>query len=192
MKKTQNRFGRGLKYVACIAFSIAAKLPAEEPEKLPAKLPAEEPTKTIIKKFHITGDVGRNEDGSFTIYLRNVSPDESDYLIALGDVTCLSFYEDKNKEIMVASIQSVHGEPYLAKVKPSPPSVEVIFHTQFLPLKFKLPEEDKNAKFDSIDLTIKLCKTPISTKNVVLEALTVRLPVTENHKREDEQKKEQK
>lgn len=176
MKEIRNKLGYVLKFGACIAFGIAFGNAA--------KLYAKEPAKTDLKRFHVTGNVGRNEDGSLTIYLRNVSPDESDYLIALGDVSYRSLHEENKSKIIAAEVQSVSGEPYLAKVRPSAPLSKLVIHIQVLPLKFSLPKEHQKLHIDYIDLNIKLCKTPISTKTVVLEELTVRLPVSENQKKQ--------
>lgn len=129
-------------------------------------------------KFYIVGNATRNiENNTLDIYLRNVSPDGSDYLIALGDVTYQSSHEEGNFQILKTSVQSINGAPYMAKLNPSDLKSKIVTHNQVLPLKFAIPNESQSARIDYIDMDILLCGAPISTKHVALDKLTVRILV---------------
>ena len=127
--------------------------------------------------FHLTGTAFRNKD-IISFLIRNVSPDNCDYLIARGLVTVVGLEEKDSKNILKITITPPLAGWTLARVASSDPKMDLLTAHQMMRMEFEIPEEYRNAEINSIEIQVGLCKTPILEKQLKLASSQVQLPLT--------------
>lgn len=127
-------------------------------------------------EISLAGSATRNNN-IISVNIRNYSTDKADILIPLGEVAFLNLDKNDSANIIKSKVISVLGDPYVAKVSVSDSNMKFLTCDQFLPLKLLIPKELINVKIDFIEITIRFCKVPITTKTIQFENHTLRLPI---------------
>jgi len=128
------------------------------------------------KKFYLDGHAYKNKDGSITVTLLNNSPDKNDYLISQGELVFASCGKEGAIRVITGQIISVIGDPQFVKVSPTAPKTRLLSVFQCYSLKFSIPKESQESQIDFVEITVSLCKLPITTKSIILDRHTVRVP----------------
>ncbi len=137
----------------------------------------DEPTPKAEDAFFLSGDAYKEKDGTLTVNIVNNSTDGSVYLISQGGIHVVSYDEDKSGNVISGVVMSVIGDPSLDVVYPTKPNTNLLTVIEFISKRIEIPQEYRDRQIDFVKVTVKLCKTPITTKNIELHSCSVLLPV---------------
>ena len=129
------------------------------------------------KEFFLSGSAYQDKDGTITVYIVNNAPDGSVYLISNGEIDSPSYDKEGASHIISGQVISVIGDPSLHVVCATAPKARGFAVMECFSTKIKIPQEYKDRQIDFVDVTVRLCKTPIATKYIPLQSCSVRLPV---------------